>query len=80
VRQIAAEAGCSIGSVSNVCRLAGIPLDKGHKRAVAAARKVQAEADRAELAALARDELARLRRPHREYWGWEAPTRSSCRS
>jgi transposase-like protein len=73
VRAIAAEAGCSTGSVSNVCRLAGIPLDKGHTRAATAARKVQAEADRvelaAELAALARDELARLRRPHREYWG-----------
>jgi transposase-like protein len=73
VRAIAAEAGCSTGSVSNVCRLAGIPLDKGQTRAAAAARKVQADADRvelaAELAALARDELARLRRPHREYWG-----------
>jgi hypothetical protein len=73
VRQIAAEAGCSTGSISNVCRLAGIPLDKGHTRAATAARKTQAEADRvelaAELAALARDELARLRRPHREYWG-----------
>ena len=73
VRQIAAEAGCSTGSVSNVCRLAGIPLDKGQTQAAAAARKVQAEANRtelaAELAALARDELARLRRPHREYWG-----------
>jgi len=73
VRQIAAEAGCSIGSVSNTCRLAGIPLDKGQTRAATAARKMQAAADRAdlaaELAALARDELARLRRPHREYWG-----------
>lgn len=73
VRAIAAEVGCSTGSVSNVCRLARIPLDKGQTRAAAAARKVQAEADRmelaAELAAMARDELARLRRPHREYWG-----------
>jgi transposase-like protein len=73
VRAIAAAVGCSTGSVSNVCRLAGIPLDKGQTRAAAAARKVQAETDRAELAselaALARDELARLRRPHREYWG-----------
>lgn len=72
MRQIAAEVGCSTGSVSNVCRLAGIPLDKGQTRAAAAARKVQAETDRAELAAelaaLARDELARLRRPHREFW------------
>ena len=39
-----------------------------HRRLGAAqARKVQAAADRAELAVLARDELARLRRPHREY-------------
>jgi hypothetical protein len=42
--------------------------------AAAAAQKVQAEADRAELAALARDELARLRRPHREYWGFGGAT------
>lgn len=73
VRAIAAEVGCSTGSVSNVCRLAGIPLDRGRTRAATEARQADARADRAELAAelvsLARDELARLRRPHTEYWG-----------
>jgi hypothetical protein len=73
VRAIAAEVGCSAGSVSNVCRLAGIPLDRGRTRAATEARQADAAAARAELAAelvaLARDELARLRRPHTEYWG-----------
>jgi hypothetical protein len=73
VRAIAAEVGCSIGSVSNVCRLAGIPLDRGRTKAATEARQADARAARAELAAelvaLARDELARLRRPHTEYWG-----------
>ena len=73
VRAIAAEVGCSIGSVSNVCRLAGISLDRGRTRAATEARQADARAARAELAAdlvaLARDELARLRRPHTEYWG-----------
>jgi hypothetical protein len=73
VRAIAGEVGCSTGSVSNVCRLAGIPLDRGRTRAATEARQADAAAARAELAAdliaLARDELARLRRPHTEYWG-----------
>ena len=73
MRQIAAEVGCSTGSVSNVCRLAMVPLDHSRTRAAADARQVTAKARRAELAdellALARDELARLRRPHTEYWG-----------
>jgi transposase-like protein len=73
VRAIAAEVGCSTGSVSNVCRLAGIPLDRGHTRAATEARQADIAAARTELAAelvaLARDELARLRRPHTEYWG-----------
>lgn len=80
VRQIAAEVGCSTGSVSNVCRLAGIPLDRGRTRAAAEVRRAAAKAVRAELAdellALARDELQRLRRPHTEYWavGGQEPT------
>lgn len=73
VRAIAQEAGCSTGSVSNVCRLAGIFLDRGRTRAATEARRADAAAARAELAAeliaLTRDELARLRRPHTEYWG-----------
>ena len=73
VRMIAAEAGCSTGSVSNVCRLAGIPLDRGKTKSATQARQADTAARRAELAAdllaLARDELARLRRPHTEYWG-----------
>lgn len=73
MRTIAAEAGCSTGTVSNVCRLAGIPLDKGRTRAAAEARRTAAKAVRAELAdellVLARDELARLRRPYTQYWG-----------
>ena len=49
------------------------PLDRGRTRAATEARQADARAARAELAAdlvaLARDELARLRRPHVEYWG-----------
>ena len=73
VRAIAEEVGCSTGSVSNGCRLAGIALDRGRTRAATEARQADARAARVELAAelvaLARDELARLRRPHTEYWG-----------
>lgn len=80
MRAIAAEARCSTGSVSNVCRLAGIPLDRGRTQAAAVVRRTEATARRAELAdellALARGELARLGRPHAEYWGvgGSAPT------
>jgi precorrin-6B methylase 2 len=73
VRQIAAEVGCSTGSVSNVCRLAGVQLDRAQTQAAAEVRTVSARAQRAQLAdellAVARAELARLRRPHAEYWG-----------
>ncbi|WP_055491696.1 hypothetical protein [Streptomyces sp. TP-A0356] len=73
VRQIAAEVGSSTGSVSTVCRLAGVVLDRRQTQAATRARQVDAAARRAELAeellALSRDELARLRRPHTEYWG-----------
>lgn len=72
MRQIAAEVGCSTGSVSAVCRLGGVVLDKSRTRAATAARTAQLAAGRTELAAelelLARDELLRLRRPHVEYW------------
>ncbi|MFC9637139.1 helix-turn-helix domain-containing protein [Streptomyces mirabilis] len=73
VRQIAAEVGCSTGSVSTVCRLAGVQLDRRRTQTATRARQVQAAAVRAELSdellAMARDELLRLRRPHTEYWG-----------
>jgi Homeodomain-like domain len=73
VRQIAAEVGCSTGSVSNVCRLAGVQLDHRQTQAAAEARTVSARMQRVELAdeliAVARGELARLNRPHTEYWG-----------
>jgi len=73
VRVIAAEAGCSTGSVSKVCRLAGVVLDRSRTAAATEARRADAAAHRAELSAellaLSRDELARLSRPHTEYWG-----------
>src|SRR5262249_19009170 len=73
VRAIATEVGCSAGSVSNVCRLAGIPPARGGPGAGTEAGRADTAAAGAELAAellaLARDELARLRRPHTEYWG-----------
>lgn len=73
VRQIAAEVGRSTGSVSNVCRLAGVELDHRQTQTAADTRRVNARARRTELAdellSVARGELARLRRPHTEYWG-----------
>ncbi len=47
VRAIAARAGCSTGSVSNVCRLAGIPLDRGKTRAATEAKQAGMRARRA---------------------------------
>jgi AraC-like DNA-binding protein len=80
VRQIAAEVGCSTGSVSTVCRLAGVQLDRSRTRVATQARTAQVAARRAELADelldLAHGELLRLRRPHTEYWpvGGQQPT------
>ena len=76
VRQIAAEVGCSTGSVSKVCKRAGIQLDRSRTQAAADAHRVSAAARRAELAdellAIARDELRRLRRTHTETGASEA--------
>jgi hypothetical protein len=80
VRQIAAEVGCSTGSVSMVCKHAGVQLDRSRTRVATQARTAQVAARRAELADelldLAHGELLRLRRPHTEYWaaGGQQPT------
>ncbi|WP_269858748.1 hypothetical protein [Streptomyces sp. RPT161] len=80
VRQIATEVGCATGSVSNVCRLAGVQLDRRQTQAATRGRIVQAATRRSELAEelldQVREELLRLRRPHVEHWavGGQAPS------
>lgn len=80
VRQIAAELGIGLASVSKYAKLLGVSFDRSATEAATAARVVDARARRAELAVrlleVANAELDRLSRPHRvhAFVGGQAPT------
>lgn len=58
---IAREAGVSVGSVTNICKKAGLDFDRSHTRAAVAAHAVDAKARRAELKQLLLEDAHRLR-------------------